>query len=72
MTTRKRRVKIEMTETYILDIDTTDDPTEAGTDAAIALDELDEDDTAAAYESRRFRIIDDETGEELPVDESEV
>jgi hypothetical protein len=68
----ERWVKIEMTETYYLEITTRDDLSEAGTDAVIALDELDEDDTASAYDSRTFRIIDEETGKELSVDESQV
>lgn len=68
----KRWVKIEMTETYYLEITTPADLSEAGTDAVVALDELDEDDTAVAYDSRTFRITDEETGKELPVDESAV
>lgn len=69
MPTTRRRVRIEQTEVYRLEVDTYDDP---GTDAVIALDELDEDDTAAAYDFRTLKVYDDETGEELPVDENEV
>lgn len=79
---RTHRVRIEMTEVYVLDVEINtddylveidpDDPTEIGTAAVRALDELDEDDTAAAYEQRSFKIEDFHTGRPLPVDEREV
>lgn len=68
----ERWVRIEMTETYFIEIATRADLNDAGTDAVIALDEMDEDDKAAYYEFRSFHIIDEATGKVLPVDESRV
>lgn len=64
-----RRVVIKVTETYVLDIEAGED----GTDAVLKLDALDEDDhDGAAYQGRECKVYDDETGEELLVNEGEI
>jgi hypothetical protein len=63
-----RRVRIEVTEYYIIDIGEEND----GTDAVLELDEMDSDDRAAAYQERYVRVFDDNTGGELPVDRTVV
>ena len=69
---------MELTEIYIFDIEDTTElfdgsfkPSD-GTDAVLTYDDMDSDEAAANYEGRSFKITDYSTGEELPVDESEV
>ena len=64
-----RRVWIEVKEFYRLDIEDDQD----GTDAVMKLDEMDADDRdGGAYQFRDVQVTDDETGEVLPVDSTEI
>jgi hypothetical protein len=63
-----RRVRIEVTEFYNIEIGDEND----GTDAVLELDEMDSDDRAALYQERTIKVFDDSTGEELPVDRTVV